>query len=107
MFDNSPYVEPAVETKPSLKGFVAWLETQDPDMEYNRVSILDCLVCRYGRQCLGVTGKMVFSSTLDRFGSQDSHLAHQIWTISCRGEPTQGAALKRARALLKEKPNAI
>lgn len=31
----------------SLKGLIAWLETQDPSTRYNFLDVRDCLITRY------------------------------------------------------------
>lgn len=35
--------------QPSLKGLIAWLETKDPNIEYDYCNGSDCLVARYLR----------------------------------------------------------
>lgn len=35
----------------SVHGLIAWLETQNPETEYNYMDSNDCLLCRYFRAC--------------------------------------------------------
>ena len=104
MFDGLPE---KYETKPdvfSLRGLIAWLETQDPATRYNYVDDADCLLCRYFRSA----GYDVF--TLSRSGFATWPNIHSnvkypdemaaVCNTGLCGAWTYGAALERARKLL-------
>lgn len=81
---------PKWSTTPSLDGFIAWLETKDPDETYNYLNCDgECVIGRY-LGSLGiawtnmVTMKTNFYLSVDRIASEFPH--------------TFGAALRRALA---------
>lgn len=82
---------------PSIDGFIAWLETQSPEVQYPWESILDCVVCRYltavtGLSRLQAEGANAWPFLSDVFPSMD------VYFEVCGNEPhTNEAALERAR----------
>ena len=78
----------------SVHGLIAWLETQDPETEYDFGLTETCLATRYFKQ-FGVELEGTFE-----YGpinvSRDS-----IWSKIVQGRPwTYGAALARAKELV-------
>jgi hypothetical protein len=84
-----PKWEVKSETKPSLLGFIAWLEVQPPDDTYDYAMPHECALAQYyatlGRVC-GFHAEEVFTNQFQQM--------HALARPS-----TFGAALKRVRAL--------
>lgn len=89
-----PKWEKKIEVKPSFIGFVAWLETKDPDEKYNWGDGCRCAIGQY-LNLFGITNaNNIPYSEYEKFeGGPDVFVALK--------EPhTFGAALERARASL-------
>ena len=75
-----PKWEVPVKQEPSLQGFIAWLERQDPKQRYNYFSAGKCAWAQYSGQVVGWPKK-------------------EINKVVCPLPWTFGAVLKRAREL--------
>lgn len=87
----------------TLQGLVSWLETQDPETEYNYVNGRQCLMARYLR-AHDVPFDLVVPSRIHLDGSTVS-FPREMDDIALpgyedHGEETYGDALIRARAAL-------
>lgn len=93
--DEKKHGEAATETKvPSLRGLIAWLETQDPDTRYDYTLSSECLMARY----LIAIGESNYNLTAD---DAKRVFAHSGYVIQGHGHAwTYGAALERARSCL-------
>ncbi len=80
----------------SVSGLIAWLETQDPETEYNWADCRDCLGLRY-LKARGVSEPERAYVALSKVaaGNDDMGL-----TISIKRPWTYGAALARAKELV-------
>ncbi len=96
-----------INTKPSLQGFIAWLETKDPRGRYSFLECEGrCLIGQY-MEFLGIpwTGAPATPNG-DWRSSSYKTVATAIfgagpWTVHPSGPHTFGAALKRARDVLE------
>lgn len=100
---DAKFIAPPKTFTPDLKGLVEWLETQDPETEYNwslgQTCVVGCFLkaINHPEYPLGAC----YSDGMDgwntlRFQSNDDYMA-----VTHTRPWTYGAALKRARALLK------
>lgn len=93
----------------TVENLARWLETQDPETEYDFCDVGDCLLCRFG-QAVGLSdvkaggGHIAFA---DRIGRRRVNVSGM--TLSEPGRHiavafpwTYGAALERCREALKE-----
>ena len=81
-----------------LKNFIAWLETQPPETEYEYISNTDCLIARFFRATGEPFEKVLGWSYVRPDGSEA--LISQELTHACASEPlTYGDALARARKI--------
>ncbi len=83
----------------SRLGLIAWLETQDPETEYDYTDPADCLLCRYFR-AVGVPlkdGKAVDSLDWTDKNGNDHLLSRELNQISLEGPDNYGGALARAK----------
>ena len=89
---------------PSLRGLIAWLETQDPTEIYNWTDAQNCVLGQYYRT-IGVPHSVAligFKNQADAMGIDVNDLCHVATDSRMDDGPrTFGAALARARALLK------
>lgn len=86
----------------TLSGFIAWLETQNPDTKYEYIDPMACALAQYRRH-LGYSGVdlIVDFGPCGKLPSEPGEWLERI--VNGRGGCTFGAALKRAkefRALL-------
>jgi hypothetical protein len=82
----------------TLSGFIAWLEMQDPNTEYEYINPMICALAQY-RKHLGYSGNDLivdFSPCRGRPSDPGEWLER---IVNGRGGHTFGAALERARAL--------
>ena len=86
---------------PSLAGFVAWLETKDPEQAYN---LYDATLCAYGQyyRSVGANPTPLFTCIARDLGLASETRAHQIAAgmTDDRSNWTFGHALTRARVAL-------
>jgi len=75
----------------SLEGLIAWLETQNPETEYDYTDISDCLLTRWMR----ASGQRDFG-----FSGSPDHTANRFTVAAGNFPHTYGAALRRARKLV-------
>lgn len=76
---------------PTLTGFIAWLEQQNPDDTYNYTDPNSCAIARY---CESI-GKTYWDARMH----DDDMVFEWNVRIAAPGKHTFGAALKRAREL--------
>lgn len=93
MFVESPSPGPAtLAPEPSLKGFIAWLERQPADKEYNFLDWGSCALCQY---LISATGQWTVDQYYEIFPWPatlgPNFIAGRPWTF--------GAALARAKGL--------
>ena len=80
-------------TKPSYKGFIQWLEQQDPNTTYNWFDEWDCVVARYLTAVTGNKRPSLEWSYASLFPSKNHYVAMTAWSL------TYGEVLERARAM--------
>ena len=80
--------EAPVKEKPSLTGFIAWLETQNPTVEYDYCNVSVCAIGRW----LHSLGLPPIGMRFHEVGLTERIVHDRPWTF--------GAALKRARRSL-------
>jgi hypothetical protein len=73
---------------PSLRGLIAWLETQDPDIRYDYTKSSECLLARY----LIAIGERSYNLTANDAKTVFTGAGHVIQSHNW----TYGAALARA-----------
>lgn len=88
----------------TLQGLASWLETQDPETEYNYVDVRQCLMARY-LQAHQVPFNFVVASKIHLLDGSTERFPSEIDDIALRGygdpgDETYGDALIRARAAL-------
>ena len=102
-FDGNPI---DYETKPdvfSLEGLIAWLETQEPETQYDYCDPRGCLLCSYFRargidvNTLTILGIRTFGGDTLRYPEILADAAGNGVSID---QHTYGHALARAKALL-------
>jgi len=81
------YNESTGKLKPSVAGFKAWLELQDPKGSYDWSDPLQCVACRYLDSVLGVGHHVYLSSFFEN---------HDMYVMLCQPFPRNyGAVLER------------
>lgn len=89
----------------SLRGLIAWLETQDPEQAYDYTDPYNCVLAQY-LQSFGLRGEdcaICFGENPDKHGP-DAWLHFVAYGCNLTADPnserTFGAALARARTVL-------
>jgi hypothetical protein len=99
--DEKKHGEAATKT-PSLRGLIAWLETQDPTTEYRWGNISGgCLIGRYGASIGYTMGDMCRNRPESDLTYYDICVG-DTRAVALRMPHTFGAALDRARECLAD-----
>jgi hypothetical protein len=86
------------ETKPTFHGFVAWLGTQPPEKTYNWGDPCNCAIAQY----LATMGRRVSDLGYREYSELEGRRSGgELVGVACHAPHTMGAALGRARALLR------
>lgn len=111
MFVEQGYTRTEVKTLPyTLEGFIAWLETKDPDERYDWMCVDGCAVGQF-RAALGISSKHIKREKpiicLDEAFASVGEYWHVAFGPPTAENPsvnwTFGKCLERARQALRER----
>lgn len=103
-WDQSPsHTAKALKQSPFLSGLIAWLDGQEPEKEYCYHSSGSCLMAQY-YQSLGYANALAGGDFiyLDQHSIKQTKFPSAFADIAANYPRTFGAALLRARAVMKE-----